>query len=120
MISARILVGLGVLLVVLSLLAGYIRFQGLDTDTVTETAGDLIADDEIRAQVAASLVDELYANIDVAAALEQRLPPDQKGLAGPAAAGLREFSERAADSNARAPTRAGALGEHRHAGRTGS
>ena len=80
----------------LSLLAGYIRFQGLDTDTVTETAGDLIADDEIRDQVAASLVDALYANIDVAAALEERLPPDQKGLAGPAAAGLREFSERAA------------------------
>ena len=96
MSAARILAGLGVILAVLSLLAGYVRFQGLDTDTVTETAGDLIADDEIRDQVAASLVDSLYANIDVAAALEQRLPPDQKGLAGPAAAGLREFSERAA------------------------
>ena len=94
--AARILAGLGVLLALLSLLAGYVRFQGLDTDTVAETAGDLIADDEIREQVAASLVDSLYANIDVAAALEQRLPPDQQGLAGPAAAGLREFSERAA------------------------
>jgi hypothetical protein len=96
MVAARILVGLGVLLVLLSLVAGYVRFQGLDTDTVTETAGDLVANDEIRDQVAASLVDELYASIDVAAELEQRLPPDQKGLAGPAAAGLREFSERAA------------------------
>ena len=93
---ARILVVLGVLLAVLSLLAGYVRFQGLDTDTVTDTAADLVADEEIRDQVAASLVDELYASIDVAAELEQRLPPDQKGLAGPAAAGLREFSERAA------------------------
>ena len=96
MTVARILAVLGVLLALLSLLAGYIRFQGLDTDTVKGTAGDLIADDEIRDQVAASLVDALYANIDVTAALEQRLPPDQKGLAGPAAAGLREFSERAA------------------------
>ena len=83
MAAARILAVLGVLLALLSLLAGYIRFQGLDTDTVKGTAGDLIADDEIRDQVAASLVDALYANIDVAAALEQRLPPDQKGLAGP-------------------------------------
>ena len=116
MLAARILAVLGVLLAVLSLLAGYIRFQGLDTETVTETAGDLIADEEIRDQVAASLVDALYANIDVTAALEERLPPDQKGLAGPAAAGLREFSERAATSDARAPARAGALGEHRHAG----
>jgi hypothetical protein len=93
---ARILVVLGVLFVVLSLLAGYVRFQALDTDTVSETSGELIADDAIREQVAASLVDQLYANIDVAAELEQRLPPEQKGLAGPAAAGLREFSDRAA------------------------
>ncbi len=93
---ARILVVLGALFAVLSLLAGYVRFQGLDTDTVQQTAGDLIADDEIREQVAATLVEQLYANVDVQAALEQRLPPDQKGLAGPAAAGLREFSDRAA------------------------
>jgi hypothetical protein len=96
MTVARILAGLGVVLSIVSLLAGYVRFQGLDTDTVSKTAGDLIANDEIRNQVAASLVDSLYTNIDVAAALQQRLPSDQKGLAGPAAAGLREFSERAA------------------------
>ena len=96
MVAARILVVLSILLVVLSLLAGYIRFQALDTDTVTNTASELIADDEIRNEVAAALVDELYTNVDVAAALEQRLPPDQKGLAGPAAAGLRELSDRAA------------------------
>ena len=96
MTVARVLAVLGVLFALVSLLAGYIRFQGLDTDTVSGTAEELIADDEIRNQVGASLVDALYANIDVAAAVEQRLPADQKGLAGPAAAGLREFSERAA------------------------
>jgi hypothetical protein len=96
MVLARILVVLSILLVVLSLLAGYIRFQALDTDTVKNTASELIADDEIRNEVAAALVDELYTNVDVAAALERRLPPDQQGLAGPAAAGLRELSDRAA------------------------
>jgi hypothetical protein len=96
MAAARTLVVLGVLLAVLSLLAGYVRFQGLDTETVQGTAADLVADDEIRDQVAASLVDELYDGVDVAAELEERLPPEQSGLAGPAAAGLREFSDRAA------------------------
>jgi hypothetical protein len=96
MVAARILAVLGVIFALVSLLAGYVRFQGLDTATVTGTAGDLIADEQIRNQVAASLVDQLYANIDVAAALEQKLPSDQKGLAGPVAAGLREFSDRAA------------------------
>jgi hypothetical protein len=96
MIAARILVVLGVLFVFLSLLAGYIRFQGLDTETVSNTAGELIQDDQVREQVAASLVDALYTNVDVTKELEQRLPPETKGLAGPAAAGLREFSDRAA------------------------
>ena len=94
---ARILVVLGVLFAILSLLAGYVRFQGLDTATVSDTAGELIADDEVREQVAATLVEQLYANVDVEAALEQRLPPDQKGLAGPVSAGLREVSDRTAN-----------------------
>lgn len=93
---ARILVVLAILLTILSLIAGYVRFQGLDTDTVSNTAGELIADEEIRTEVAATLVEQLYANVDVQAALEQRLPEDQRGLAGPAAAGLRELSDRAA------------------------
>ena len=96
MLTARILVVLGVLLAALSLLAGYVRFQALDTPTVKKTAGKLIADDQIRDQVATSLVDQLYANVDVPAELAKRLPPDQKGLAGPLSAALREFSNRAA------------------------
>jgi hypothetical protein len=93
---ARALVVLGILLGIVSLIAGFVRFQALDTDTVSGTASELIADPEIRDEIAASLVDQLYANVDVQAELEQRLPADQKGLAGPAAAGLRELSDRIA------------------------
>jgi hypothetical protein len=93
---ARILVVLAALLTVLSLLAGFVRYQALDTDTVSETASELIADDVIRDEVAASLVEQLFANVDVEAKLEERLPEGQQGLAGPAAAGLRELSDRAA------------------------
>lgn len=49
----------------LSLLAGYVRFQGLDTITVQQTAGDLIADDEIRDQVAASAALVLALGVEV-------------------------------------------------------
>jgi hypothetical protein len=96
MLLARILVVLGALLAVVSLLAGYIRYQALDTDTVEETAGQLIADQEIRDQIAATLVDQLFANVDVEAGLEQRLPPDQQGLAGPLAGVARLGADRAA------------------------
>jgi hypothetical protein len=96
MIAARVLVVLGGLLAVVSLLAGYIRYQALDNETVRATAGELIVDDEVRNQIATTLVDELYGNVDVEAALEQRLPPDQQGLAGLVAGGLREFADRSA------------------------
>ena len=88
MLTARILVVLGALFAIVSLLAGYVRFQGLDTATVETTAGDLIADPVIRDQVAATLVEQLFANVDVEAALREELPPAQQGLAGPIAAGV--------------------------------
>lgn len=96
MVLVRVLVVLGALLAVVALLAGYIRYQALDTDTVEQTAGELIADPEIRNQIAATMVDQLYANVDVEAALEQRLPPDQKALAGPIAAAVRAGADRLA------------------------
>ncbi len=96
MLLARVLVVLGALLAVLALLAGYIRFQALDTDTVENTAGELIADPEIRDQIAATLADELFTKVDVEAALREQLPADQKGLAAPIASALRLGAEPAA------------------------
>ena len=96
MVLVRVLVVVGALFAVLALLAGYIRYQALDTDTVEQTAGELIADPEIRNQIAATMVDQLYANVDVEAALQQRLPPDQKALAGPIAAAVRAGADRLA------------------------
>jgi hypothetical protein len=96
MVLVRVLVVVGALLAVLALLAGYIRYQALDTDTVEQTAGDLIADPEIRDEIAATMVDQLFANVDVEAALEQRLPPDQKALAGPIAGAVRVGADRVA------------------------
>jgi hypothetical protein len=96
MIAARALVIVGGLVVVLSLIAGYVRFQALDNGSVRTMADQLIANDTVRDQIASSLVEQLYANVDVAAALESQLPEDQRGLSGLVAAGLREFSDRAA------------------------
>lgn len=97
MLLARILVVVGALLAVVALLAGYVRFQALDTDQVENTAGELIADDAIRDQVASSLVDQLFNNIDVQAVLDERLPAAQKGLAGPIAGAVRLGADPAAE-----------------------
>jgi hypothetical protein len=96
MLLARILVVLGAVLAIAALLAGYVRYQALDTDTVEGTAGDLIADPEIRDQIAATLVDQLFANVDVEATLMERLPADQQGLAAPIAGAIRLGADGAA------------------------
>jgi hypothetical protein len=96
MLLARILVVVGALLAVVALLAAYVRYQALDTNTVEDTAGQLIADDAIRNQVAAALVDQLFSNVDVEGLLNERLPAQQKGLAGPIAGAVRLGAEPAA------------------------
>ena len=74
MLTARILVVVFALLATIGLLAGFIRYQALDPDTFRGTAEELIANENVQDQIAVSLVDELYGNVDVAAALEERLP----------------------------------------------
>ena len=96
MLTARILVVLFALLATIGLLAGFIRYQALDPDTFRGTAEELIANENVQDQIAVSLVDELYGNVDVAAALEERLPTDQQQLSGVLAAGIQELSYRTA------------------------
>ncbi len=46
------------------------------------TSEELIADPVIRDQIATTLVEQLYGNVDVEAELERRLPPTSKGSPG--------------------------------------
>lgn len=93
-IAAEVLVVLAVLTGIIALLASYVRFQVFDTATFRGTSQDLIADKTIQQQVATTLVDQLYGNVDIAAALRQELPTDQQRLAGPLAAAVRELANR--------------------------
>jgi hypothetical protein len=95
MAIAWTLVVLGILVGVLAVIAGYVRYQALDTPTVEETATQLIEDDQVREQIATQLVDELFSNVDVEAALRERLPPEQQRLAPPLAGAARTLADRA-------------------------
>jgi len=95
-ITARVLVVLGVVLVMVSLLANFVRREALDRDTFRDTSQQLIANEDIRNQVAAAMVDQLYANVDVAAELRQRLPDNLQPLAAPLAGLGREAIDRGA------------------------
>jgi hypothetical protein len=91
---ARILTILGVLLVIVSIVANFVDRQALGNSDFKDAAQQLAADPAIQQQVALSLTDQLFSRVDVQARLEERLPENQKALAGPIAGAMRPLSER--------------------------
>jgi hypothetical protein len=95
-VGARILTVVAVLLVLVGALAFYVEYTALDEEGFETISREMIENDEIRTQVANTAVDQLFANVDVEAAIAERLPPQQQGLA-PVLAGLaRSGADRAA------------------------
>ena len=103
-----------------SALTVWVKRQALETDKWVATSSRLLEDDEIRGALSVYLVDQLYSNVDVAAELQQSLPPEVKPLAGPD----RRRSARALGPRGGQPARASCAsrrsGRRRTAGRTRS
>src|SRR5262245_7416083 len=94
--SVRGLVVLGTLFMILGALALWINRVALDTDNYTATSAEILENPDVQQALSLYLVDQLYANVDVEAAIQQRLPPEAQGLAVPAANLLRDYAQRAA------------------------
>ena len=97
-IGARVLTVVAILLALVGMVAFYVEHTALDEEGFEAISRNMIENDEIRTQVAAKAVDTLFENVDVEAAIAERLPPAQAGLA-PVLAGLaRSGADRAADA----------------------
>lgn len=92
------LIALATLLLVLAIAAVWVKRQALDNQYWEDTSSQLLENEQIRSSVADYLVDQLFANVDVAAELQRALPPRLQPLAGPAAGGLRDVATRAANT----------------------
>src|SRR5437763_9165716 len=97
MLAARVLLGLATLFTVLAIFALWVNRQALDTGEWTHTSTRLLQDSRIRSALSTYIVDQLYANVDVAGELRSLAPKDLKPLAGPAAGGLRDVLGQAAE-----------------------
>ena len=73
-----------------SILTTWVNRQMFDNESWKTASADLIEDQQVRDAVSVFLVNELYANVDVAAELETRLPDNLDTLAAPLAAALRQ------------------------------
>jgi len=84
-----VLVIAGILLL-LSTFAIWVNRVALNTSVFVDTSTSLTQNDRIRQAIATRAVDDLYANVDVQAEIQNQLPKDVKNLSGPAAAALRQ------------------------------
>ena len=93
-----VLVVLAAVIALVSALNIWVKRQALDTNNFTNASVKLLEDPQVRSAVSVYLVDQLYQNVDVAAELQQQLPPQLKGVAAPLAGALRQLLVRAADT----------------------
>jgi hypothetical protein len=96
----RVMVPILLVLASLALFTGafavWVHRQALNTENWKATSSELLADEQVQAALAPYLVDQLFTNVDVTGAIQQRLPSNLQVLAGPASAGLRQLADRAA------------------------
>jgi hypothetical protein len=85
-----VLFALGTLVVLVGSLTVWVNRQALDTDAWVKTSTNLLENDEVREALSVYIVDQLYASADPQEALEERLPTNLQGLAGPLAGALRQ------------------------------
>ena len=74
----------------------WVNRQMLDSTSWRKASSDVIQNRQIQEGLAAYLVNQLYENVDVAATLEQELPPNLQGLSPQIAAALRRPAQGAA------------------------
>jgi hypothetical protein len=94
--SVRILLAIATLLTVVGIFAVWANRQVLNADNWADTSTALLQNNAIRTQLSDYLVDQLYANVNVAGQLSAALPPRLQPLAGPAAGGLRNLADKSA------------------------
>ena len=92
-----VLVVLAAVIGLVSALNIWVKRQALDTNNFTNASVQVLEDPQVRSAISVYLVDQLYQNVDVAAELEQKLPPAIKGIAAPLAGALRQLLVRAAN-----------------------
>ncbi len=85
-----VLLVLGTVVVLVGSLTLWVKRQALDTDSWVNTSSELLENDDVRGALSIYIVDELYSNLDPQGTLEDQLPENLQGLAGPIAGALRQ------------------------------
>ncbi|HEX5193822.1 MAG TPA: SHOCT domain-containing protein [Solirubrobacteraceae bacterium] len=92
------LIGVATVLLVIGIFATWANRLLFNPDNFSKTSTALLQNANVRSTTANYVVDQLYANVDVAGAISSGLPPRLQPLAAPAAGALRDGAVRATES----------------------
>lgn len=81
----------------LAIFSIWVNRQALNTDNWVSTSEKLLQNEEVKVQLSNYLADQLFANVDVQAELEETFPPRLAPLAGPAAGALHQLAPQVAE-----------------------
>jgi hypothetical protein len=97
LVGVDALIGVTTVLLIVGMFSIWANRLLFNPDNWSNTSTQLLANPAIRSATANYVIDQLYANVDVAGLLKQGLPPQLQGLAGPAAGALRNGAVQATD-----------------------
>jgi hypothetical protein len=102
-VLVRSLVVLASVVLVLSMIANWVQTQLLDSNQLSGQTSAILKNPDVQEQLSLFAVDQLYANVDVQASIEQRLPSAAQPLAAPITALTRQLATNVAQKALASP-----------------
>ncbi len=97
------LVVLASIVLVVSMIANWVQTEVLDSDQFSNNTEEILQNQDVQEQLSIFAVDQLYANVDVQAQIEQKLPPAAQPLAAPVTAATRQLATNVAETALASP-----------------
>ncbi len=97
------LVVLASVVLLVSMIANWVQTEVLDTDQFADSTEEILQNQDVQEQLSIFAVDQLYANVDVQAQIEQKLPPAAQPLAAPVTAATRQLATNVAETALASP-----------------
>jgi hypothetical protein len=97
------LVVLASVVLFVSMIANWVQTQVLDSGEFSNSTDKILQNKDVQEQLSIFAVDQLYANVDVQAQIEQRLPPPAAPLAAPVTAATRQLATNVAETALASP-----------------
>jgi hypothetical protein len=99
----RLLVVLASVVLLLSMIANWVQTQLLDSNQLSDQTSAILANPDVQEQLSIFAVNQLYANVNVQAAIAQRLPSAAQPLAAPVTALTRDLATNVAQKALASP-----------------